>query len=36
MITGKPFLNYEDIQNKVNELALKISEDYEGKEILAV
>ncbi len=36
MITGKPFLNSEDIQNKVNELALKISEDYEGKEILAV
>ncbi len=36
MITGKPFLNAEDIQSKVNELALKISEDYEGKEILAV
>jgi hypoxanthine phosphoribosyltransferase len=36
MITGKPFLNAEDIQNKVSELALRISKDYEGKEILAV
>jgi hypoxanthine phosphoribosyltransferase len=36
MVTGKPFLAVEQIQSKVKELAAKISEDYEGKEILAV
>lgn len=36
MIIGKPFLTVEQIQNKVRELAVKISEDYEGKELLSV
>lgn len=36
MITGKHFLSAEKIQSRVNELALEISEDYKGKEILAV
>jgi hypoxanthine phosphoribosyltransferase len=36
MVTGKPLLTVEQIQKKVKELAAKISEDYEGKEILAV
>lgn len=36
MITGKPFLTAEQIEKKVRELALKISTDYEGKDILAV
>ncbi len=36
MVTGKPFLTAQQIQNKVEELAAKISEDYDGKEILAV
>jgi hypoxanthine phosphoribosyltransferase len=36
MVIGKPLLTVEQIQNKVKELAAKISEDYEGKEILAV
>jgi len=36
MVTGKPLLTVEQIQIKVKELAVKISEDYEGKEILAV
>lgn len=36
MIIGKPFLTFEQIQNKVRELATKISEDYEGKDLLAV
>jgi hypoxanthine phosphoribosyltransferase len=36
MVTGKPFLTVEQIQNRVKELADKISGDYEGKEILAV
>jgi hypoxanthine phosphoribosyltransferase len=36
MITGKPFLTVEQVQDRVKELAARISEDYEGKEILAV
>lgn len=36
MIIGKPFLTGEQIQNKVRELAKKISIDYEGKEIVTV
>ena len=36
MITGKPFLTVEQIQNKVKELAVKISEDYKGRELLSV
>jgi len=36
MVTGKPLLTVEQIQKKVKELAAKISEDYKGKEILAV
>jgi hypoxanthine phosphoribosyltransferase len=36
MVIGKPLLTVEQIQKKVKELAAIISEDYEGKEILAV
>ncbi|MBI5740222.1 MAG: hypoxanthine phosphoribosyltransferase [Nitrospirae bacterium] len=36
MVTGKPFLTVEQIQGRVRELALKISDDYNGREILAV
>ena len=36
MITGKPFLTAEQIQNKVKELADRISNDYEGKEIITI
>ena len=36
MIVGKPFLTAEQIQNKVKELAERISNDYEGKEIVTV
>ncbi len=36
MIIGKPLLAVEQIQNKVKEIAAKISEDYEGKEIVSV
>lgn len=36
MVIGKPLLTVEQIQKKVKELAAKISDDYEGKEILAV
>lgn len=36
MVTGKPFLTTEQIQSKVKELADRISNDYEGKDILAV
>ncbi|MBI4691516.1 MAG: hypoxanthine phosphoribosyltransferase [Nitrospirae bacterium] len=36
MVIGKPFLTVEQIQNKVKELADKISADYEGKNLLAV
>ena len=36
MIISKPFLTVEQIQNRVKELAARISADYEGKEILAV
>ncbi|MCK5287016.1 MAG: hypoxanthine phosphoribosyltransferase, partial [Thermodesulfovibrionia bacterium] len=36
MITGKPLFTVEHIQNRVKELASKISEDYEGKELFSV
>ncbi|MBI4839428.1 MAG: hypoxanthine phosphoribosyltransferase [Nitrospirae bacterium] len=36
MIISKPFLKVEQIQQRVKELAGRISRDYEGKEILAV
>ncbi|MBI5050272.1 MAG: hypoxanthine phosphoribosyltransferase [Nitrospirae bacterium] len=36
MIISKPFLTVEQIQKRVKELAARISEDYEGKEILSV
>lgn len=36
MITGTPLLNVEQVQDRVRELAAKISEDYEGRQILAV
>ena len=36
MITGKPLLTVEQIQNKVVELALRISEDYQGRALVAV
>lgn len=36
MVIGKPLLSAEQIQKKVKELAQKISEDYEGKELLVV
>lgn len=36
MIVGKPFFTVEQINNKVIELADRISTDYEGKNLLAV
>ena len=36
MVIGKPLLTEEEIQKKVKELAQRISDDYKGKEILAV
>ncbi len=36
MITGKPLLTTEQINQKVIELAHRISEDYKGKEIVLV
>ncbi len=36
MIIGKPFLTAEQIQNKVKELAAKISGDYAKKDLLSV
>ena len=36
MVTGRPFLTVDQIENRVKELAAQISEDYEGKDILAV
>jgi hypoxanthine phosphoribosyltransferase len=36
MIVGKPLFTTRQIQSKVKELAGRISEDYAGKEILAV
>ncbi len=36
MIIGKPFLTSRQIQNKVKELANRISDDYEGKDIIAI
>ncbi|MBI5026330.1 MAG: hypoxanthine phosphoribosyltransferase [Nitrospirae bacterium] len=36
MIIGRPFLTTEQIQHKVKELASIISNDYAGKDLLAV
>lgn len=36
MIVGKPFFTVEQIQQRVRELADRISRDYEGKNLLAV
>jgi len=36
MVIGKPFLTVEQIQNKVRELADRISDDYRDKDLLAV
>ena len=36
MIVGKPLLTIEQIQSKIKELAKRISQDYSGKNILAV
>jgi hypoxanthine phosphoribosyltransferase len=36
MIIGKPYLDVEQVQDRVKELADAISEDYEGREIIAV
>ncbi len=36
MIVGKPFLTARQIQTKVKDLALAISKDYSGKQLLAV
>jgi len=36
MVVGKPFLAVEQIQKRVKELALNISRDYKGKNLLAV
>ena len=36
MVVGKPFLTVEQIQNKTRELADRISDDYEGKNLLAI
>lgn len=36
MITGKPLFTVEQIQARVKEIAAKISEDYEGKELITI
>lgn len=36
MIIGKPLFTVEQIQNRARKLATKISEDYEGKDLLCV
>ncbi len=36
MITGKPLFTVEQIQNRVKEMAVQISEDYQGKELITV
>jgi len=36
LIIGKPFLTAKQIQNKIKEIADSISNDYKGKEIIAV
>ncbi|MDA8433023.1 MAG: hypoxanthine phosphoribosyltransferase [Nitrospiraceae bacterium] len=36
MVVGRPFLTVEQIHNKVKELADVISDEYEGKNLLAV
>lgn len=36
MVVGKPIFTVEQIQHKVRELADRISNDYEGKNLLAV
>lgn len=35
-VVGKPFLTVEQIQRKVRELAERISDDYDGKDLVAV
>ena len=36
MVVGKPLFTVEQIQQRVRELAERISEEYEGKDLLAV
>ena len=36
MIVGKPLLTTKQIQSQVKKLAEKISQDYAGKDILAI
>jgi hypoxanthine phosphoribosyltransferase len=36
LIIGKPFLSAEQIQQKVHDLASRISLDYDGKELLVI
>jgi hypoxanthine phosphoribosyltransferase len=36
MIVGKPLFTTSQIQARVKELALRISQDYAGKDLLAV
>lgn len=36
MVTGKPFFTVDQIQGRVKELADKISDDYAGRDLLAV
>lgn len=36
MVVGKPFLTVEQIQKRVEELAEQISNDYKGKDLIAV
>ncbi len=36
MITGKPLFSVEQIQNRVKEMAVKISADYQGKELITI
>ncbi len=36
MITGKPLLTVEQIQGRVKEMAVQISEDYKGKELITI
>lgn len=36
MVVGKPFLTVEQIQRKVREIGGRISDDYAGKDLLAV
>ncbi|MGC2062757.1 MAG: hypoxanthine phosphoribosyltransferase [Thermodesulfovibrionales bacterium] len=36
MVVGKPLLTVEQIHKRVSELAVRISADYEGKDLLAI